>query len=88
MQDNLLELQFKKTDIETKAYDVLRAKKAEKQTSYSHYCDEAMKCQNSVIQFKVLRDKIQNDISRKKAEKDRLLVDYNETAADTFTDLT
>lgn len=88
MQDNILELQFKKTDIENKAYDVLRAEKAKKQAEYNHHSEEAMKFQNTSIQFKVLRDKIQNDISRKKAEKDRLLVDYNETAADTFTDVT
>lgn len=88
MQDNLLELRFKKADIENKAYDALRVEKAKKQAEYNYHCEEAMKCQNTVIQFKVLRDKIQNDISRKRAEKDRLLADYNETAADTFMDFT
>ncbi len=83
MQDNILELQFKKTDIETKAYDVLRVEKAKKQADYSHHCEEAMKFQTSINQLQIKEDKIQNDISRKKAEKDSLLADYGKTAADT-----
>lgn len=83
MQDNLLELRFKKTDIETKAYDVLRVEKAKKQAEYNHYCEDAMKLQTSINQLKIKRDKIQNDISRKKAEKDSLLADYGKIAADT-----
>ena len=88
MQRNIMELRGKKAEIENRAYEAVRAEKSEKRVEYSHYCDEAMKYQNTVIEFKVFRDKIQNDISRKKSEKDRLLVDYSETAADTFTDLT
>lgn len=84
MQDNLLELQFKKTDIETKAYDVLRVEKAKKQAEYSHQCEEAMKFQTSINQLRIEKDKIQCNIVQKKADKDRLLIDYSETAADTF----
>ncbi len=84
MQDNLLELQFKKTDIENKAYDILRTETAKKRTEYNRACDKTMKCQYVLNECKLERDKIQNDISRKKAEKDALLVDYEKIASETY----